>query len=319
MPSKNYISTDYLERRGQETKGKLYKGDSGNYGSVNTSDVVLGSDGLTRSYISSFNYNYVCQYFISKGVEEVVAKSMTLFIDDLAKVRNISVQEVLFELEREYTTKLQNPVERAKAVVVVDNEQISEIKIIDNGLGFYSSSPAITITGDGIGADASLQLDISGRLIPTINDGGQQYTYATAAIDKVQIIKDYQIYIPNHSYKTGDCVFFTPLASNEINTSLPYGLIQYTSDGKPKKYYIITNSNNHIKLAETEKDVRLNKHIFIGESVLDGGFIINRTFNFNLGTDSYIYLNGMRSNTKQMMGVTPAKTSDISRSNRLLP
>jgi len=319
MSSKNVISADYLERRGSETKGNAYKGDNGAYGSVDIQNILLGQSNLTRTSISSFNYNYVYQFFISKGTDEVTAKSMVLIINDIAKLRNTTVQHIITEINNEYTTKLENPVIRAKAEIILQNEMISEIQIIDNGIGFYDVAPSITIEGDGVYAEGSLVLEPSGVLTPTIDNAGLQYTYATASIDAVQIIKDYQIYIPNHKFKTGDNVYFIPSVVTDTMTSLPFGLEQLESSGKPKIYYVIHAGNNYIKLAATEKDTRLKKCIEITEAPLAGGFIISRSFNFNVTMDSFMYMNEMRPVTKQMMSVESAKTSDTSRFHRLLP
>ena len=319
MSSNTYISSDFLERRGSETRGNIYKGDNTKYGSVDIPNILLGENRLSKSSISSFNYNYVYQYFIERGTDEVTAKSMTLIINDIAKLKEVSVQEVLHELEREYTIKLDNPVVRAKAIAIIEDETITEIKIIDNGLSFYDVSPSINIIGDGIGAIATLTLNQDGTLTPTIVNGGAQYTDAIVEIDKVQLIKNNTIYIPSHEFITGDSVYFTPNVTNETSSSLPFGLQQYGSDGKPVIYYVIVENNNYIKLAETEKDVRLGREIDISTAPLDGGFIINRTFNFNVNIDSFIYMNSLRPVTKQMMSVTPAKASDTLRHNRLLP
>jgi hypothetical protein len=319
MSSKNVISADYLERRGSETKGNNYKGDNGSYGSVDIQNILLGQSNLTRTSISPFNYNYVYQFFISKGTDEISARSMVLIINDIAKLRNTTVQHIITEMDREYTTKLENPVVRAKANVVIENEIITQIQVIDNGIGFYDVAPTITIEGDGVYAEASLTLEPSGVLTPTIINAGLQYTYATANITPVQIIKDFQIYIPNHKFKTGDNVYFTPLVSTSTMTSLPFGLEQLESSGKPKIYYVIDAGNNYIKLATSEKNTRLMKCIEITEAPLDGGFIISRSFNFNVSLDSFMYMNEMRPVTKQMMLVESAKTSDTARFHRLLP
>lgn len=98
MASKNYLSSDYVTRRGGILKPSGISNSSQTMNTYETGNVVLGQPGLTKSSANASDFNFAKQFLVSKGVDEVAANTMALTLLDVAKLKNEKIQVTLYNL-----------------------------------------------------------------------------------------------------------------------------------------------------------------------------------------------------------------------------
>lgn len=155
MTSKTFIGSDYITRRGSEETTTGFKNNNSDQNRPERGNIILGETGLKKSSISPFIYNYAKQYFIGKGIEEPVARSMILLANDIAKLHNKPIQVVLEELENEGSSIYNNPVVKAFAKAKITGD-MTAVQIITGGT-YYAVNDIIDVTG-GSGSNATLKV-----------------------------------------------------------------------------------------------------------------------------------------------------------------
>jgi hypothetical protein len=137
MATNSYLSSDYITRRGVEETTNGFKNNNNDQGRIERSSIV-GQTGLTKTYMSSFGYNYAKQFFENKGIEEPVARSLILIANDIATLHEKPIQMVLEEMENDGKKIVKNPRYVAEARAKLSGDTIYQITFLNHALGYYT-------------------------------------------------------------------------------------------------------------------------------------------------------------------------------------
>lgn len=99
MASKNFLSGDYVSRRGATVSPR---GDVNNSPTqtltYDASNVILGKDDLSKSFYNHSDFFYVKQILTDKGMDDTTSSVMAASLLDVAKLKNTNVQTVVGNL-----------------------------------------------------------------------------------------------------------------------------------------------------------------------------------------------------------------------------
>lgn len=192
------------------------------------SNSIIGSNTLLRlekrfspelNILKSYEINFNVPLYRGTTLRRLMSSEFVSY-DNFGVERNVIIEEV----PESYTG-------------------ISQIKITNPGYG-YKTSPAITITGDGYGAEASAKI-VNGKIESiTINNRGINYTKAIVSFNGGDGYGAEAIAVLNSSFGSLRTVYFNSNAERQIINS-NIGTIDYTT-GKINIFDILIKSVNTI-------------------------------------------------------------------------
>lgn len=190
------------------------------------SNSIIGSNTLLRlekrfspelNILKSYEINFNVPLYRGTTLRRLMSSEFVSY-DNFGVERNVIIEEV----PESYTG-------------------ISQIKITNPGYG-YKTSPAITITGDGYGAEASAKI-VNGKIESiTINNRGINYTKAIVSFNGGDGYGAEAIAVLNSSFGSLRTVYFNSNAERQIINS-NIGTIDYTT-GKINIFDILIKSVN---------------------------------------------------------------------------
>ena len=190
------------------------------------SNSIIGSNTLLRlekrfspelNILKSYEINFNVPLYRGTTLRRLMSSEFVSY-DNFGVERNVIIEEV----PESYTG-------------------ISQIKITNPGYG-YKTSPAITITGDGYGAEASAKI-VNGKIESiTINNRGINYTKAIVSFNGGDGYGAEAIAVLNSSFGSLRIVYFNSNAERQIINS-NIGTIDYTT-GKINIFDILIKSVN---------------------------------------------------------------------------
>lgn len=190
------------------------------------SNSIIGSNTLLRlekrfspelNILKSYEINFNVPLYRGTTLRRLMSSEFVSY-DNFGVERNVIIEEV----PESYTG-------------------ISQIKITNPGYG-YKTSPAITITGDGYGAEASAKI-VNGKIESiTINNRGINYTKAIVSFNGGDGYGAEAIAVLNSSFGSLRTVYFNSNAERQIINS-NIGIIDYTT-GKINIFDILIKSVN---------------------------------------------------------------------------
>lgn len=98
MASKNFLSGDYVSRRGAVLTPDGIKNSPTQTATYDASSVILGKDGLSKSFYNPTDYFFAKQMLMSKGMDDTTSSVMAASLLDVAKLKQQNIQIVLAKL-----------------------------------------------------------------------------------------------------------------------------------------------------------------------------------------------------------------------------